>query len=73
MYLDLIPGPNGVLGQVASFGKGAFGSVLAPSFRTALAIFADALDSGEYHYVGSEAVPRAKRMTWTKLVAKKLG
>jgi cell wall assembly regulator SMI1 len=73
VYIDFIPGPNGVAGQLALFGKGAFGSVLAPSFRTALTIFADALASGEYHYVGSEAVPRAKRMNWSKLVAKKLG
>lgn len=72
VYIDFIPGPNGVAGQLATFGKSAFGSVLAPSFRTALAIFADALESGEYHYVGSEAVPRAKRMNWSKLVAKKL-
>lgn len=72
VYLDFIPGPNGVAGQLAMFGKSAFGSVLAPSFRTALAIFADALESGEYHYVGSEAVPRAKRMSWYKFVAKKL-
>jgi cell wall assembly regulator SMI1 len=55
-YLDFIPGPNGVPGQLVMFGKSAFGSVLAPSFRTALAIFADALESGAYRYVGSEAI-----------------
>jgi cell wall assembly regulator SMI1 len=72
VYIDFIPGPNGVAGQLAMFGKSAFGSVLAPSFRVALAIFGDALESGEYHYVGSEAIPRAKRMNWYKFVAKKL-
>jgi cell wall assembly regulator SMI1 len=69
VYVDLVPGPNGVMGQLALFGKGAFGAVLAPSFQSALTIFAAALESGKYHYVGSEALPRAKRMDWRKLVA----
>jgi len=72
IYIDFIPGPSGVAGQLVEFGKSAFGAVLAPSFGEALAIFADALESGEYRYVGSEAIPRAKRMSWYKYVAKKL-
>lgn len=71
-YLDFFPGPNGVAGQIANFGKGIFGVVQGTSFRAALTLFADALDSGEWLVRDGCCVPRNKRFfSWSKYTVNK--
>jgi len=73
-YLDLLPGPRGVHGQVAMFGKGVFGEVHAPSFRVGLELYANALESGEWSFRDGQCLPRSKAVGgWARYASKKLG
>jgi cell wall assembly regulator SMI1 len=73
-YLDFFPGPSGVAGQLAMFGKGCFGVVHGPGFRTAVTLFVESLESGKWKWNGDGCVHAAKRaLSWPKWVEKKLG
>ncbi len=73
-YLDFVPGPRGVAGQLAIFGKGTSGAVQAPSFEVALTLFVEALERGTWRYEPTgEAVARARRSpAWGRFVDKAL-
>jgi cell wall assembly regulator SMI1 len=72
-YIDFIPGPKGVAGQLAIFGKGCFGDVQAPSFGAALELYVNALESGEWFFERGEVFARNKRLArWSKYVKTKL-
>lgn len=72
-YLDFAPGPRGVEGQLAIFGKGNFGQVQAPSFRIGMEVYVDALESGEWTFDGVCCVHAAKRrLSWPRYIDKKL-
>lgn len=72
-YLDFVPGPRGKQGQLVMFGKGVFGAWHGPSFGEALALYVRGLEKGEWLYRDGQCLPRAKKMTWLKYVAKHFG
>jgi cell wall assembly regulator SMI1 len=72
-YVDCVPGPNGVYGQLAVFGKGCFGQVHGPGLRATLEILVSALDTGEWLFRDGDCVSHAKKNSgWAKYVDKKL-
>jgi cell wall assembly regulator SMI1 len=71
-YLDFFPGPAGVAGQLAVFGKGTYGAVHGPSFGGALACYADALDRGDFAFRDGDVYPAKKSVkSWWAYVRKR--
>jgi cell wall assembly regulator SMI1/predicted DNA-binding WGR domain protein len=78
-YLDFLPGPRGVAGQLVIFGKGTFGAWCGPSFGATFALYVDAVVSGAWDWQRScfarEARLHASKRfgSWSRYVAAQLG
>lgn len=73
LYLDMIPGPLGVAGQLAMFGNGVFGEVQGPGFGVCLKLYVEALEAGSWVYRDGACRSRTKPGTrWSSHVHREL-
>lgn len=75
-YLDFIPGPNGVPGQLVCFGKGYVdGLWCGPGFGAAFALFVDAVVSRKWLwekgcFAAAATDPKRRRPSWNSYAVK---